>query len=76
MAIMTDPYKAECGHHFSRAIFQLISNNNGSCECPVAGCRRFISKTSLSRDLQLAKKIQRHLKQQEEDRMNQSFMEI
>lgn len=73
--LMDDPYTSSvCHHSFSHVIIDLIRQQAGQrMECPVAGCRKYIKFSDLSKNRTLAKKVERkrreiELQEEEETR--------
>ncbi|KAJ3414350.1 hypothetical protein HDV05_006718 [Chytridiales sp. JEL 0842] len=56
-----------CGHSFSDVVLQLIrKERSGRIECPMSGCRQFIRLSDLKPDKALARKVERHIRREQE----------
>ena len=71
---MTDPYRAQCGHCFSKAILELVLHH--PIDCPVSGCSGKVNRTGLRRDEALARKIARYRRQLEEQEVDEQIEEL
>ncbi|KAI8322242.1 hypothetical protein GQ54DRAFT_239128, partial [Martensiomyces pterosporus] len=66
---LMDPVTSKiCHHSFSReAILDYLRAHHGSCTCPVGGCAQTIRIQDIVPDKILERKLQRHLRQLEEE---------
>ncbi|KAJ3195543.1 hypothetical protein HK101_011833 [Irineochytrium annulatum] len=67
--LMEDPHTSSaCNHSYSSAILDIIRKSGGRIECPVTGCRRYVTLRDLKPNKQLARKIERMRESQEDNR--------
>ncbi|GAA5970659.1 hypothetical protein JCM11641_007389 [Rhodosporidiobolus odoratus] len=70
LAPYEDPYTSTvCPHSFSgEAIKEMIRQNRGSVQCPVAGCPKTLTLGTLEQDVGLARRTEAHQKRLKEGR--------
>ena len=62
-----EAYLSTCKHSFSNAILQFITQAGGRCECPVSGCRSYLTANDVAIDRGLRRRIQKFRESQVEE---------